>query len=260
MNTFSQLKLSTCLLAASLLFPAAVFGQQDHSGGDHGSQHTMSQQGSGDGHGSGTGQGAGMNHGSGNGQGSGMNHGSGNGQGSGMSHESGMGQGDHHEQMMQRMQQRMGGQNSQAGGDSVFSQIQNKVRALQEDPDTDWSQVNLAALQQHLVDMEHLSLFAEVSTQYLSNGLRYTVTGEGRTLEAIQRMVPTHASQIAMELGMQVEAEATADGAWISVVTSDDNERAMYQAIGFLGLMTLGEHHEAHHQDMAGGSSGHAGH
>ena len=218
MKHVSRSKLSACLLTASLLLPVAVFGQQDHSGGDHSGQHTMSHQGSGDGHGSGSG------HGSGNGQGAGMNQGS---------HD-----GAQHEQMMQRMQQRMRGQNSQSGGDSVFTQIQNQVRTLQEDPDTDWTQVDLTALQQHLVDMEHLSLFAEVSTQYLANGLRYTVTGQGRTLAAIQRMVPMHAQQIATELGMQVEAEVTAEGAWISVITADDKERAMYQAIGFLGLMT----------------------
>jgi len=246
MKHVSRSTLSACLLTASLLLPVAVFGQQDHSGGDHSGQHTMSQQGFGDGHGSGSG------------------HGSGNGQGAGMGQGTGMNQGSHdgaqHEQMMQRMQQIMRGQNSQSGGDSVFTQIQNQVRTLQQDPDTDWTQVDLTALQQHLVDMEHLSLFAEVSTQYLANGLRYTVTGQGRTLAAIQRMVPMHAQQIATELGMQVEAEATAEGAWISVITADDKERAMYQAIGFLGLMTLGEHHDAHHQSMAGGSSGHSGH
>lgn len=240
MSTESRLKLSTCLLAASLLLPAVAFGQQDHSGGDHGGQHTMSQQGSGDGHGSGSG------HGAGNGQGFGMGQGEQD--------------GARREEMMQRMQQRMRGQNGHSGGDSVFTQIQNQVRTLQENPDTDWTQVDLTALQQHLVDMEHLSLFAEVSTQYLANGLRYTVTGQGRTLEAIQRMVPMHASQIAGELGIQAEAGTTAEGAWISVVTADDKERAMYQAIGFLGLMTLGEHHDAHHQSMAGGNSGHSGH
>jgi len=45
-------------------------------------------------------------------------------------------------------------------------------------------------LRQHLIDMDEVTMRATVQKEPIENGLRIRVTGAGRTLEAIQRMVP----------------------------------------------------------------------
>jgi hypothetical protein len=113
-----------------------------------------------------------------------------------------MGQGMH-DGMHQGMQGGMGGHGmhgQQSGalgaptmpGQDAFGTIQEIVQILQADPSTDWSKVNIAALRQHLIDMNEVTLRAAAAERVLDNGIEVTVTGEGRTMEAIKRMVPAH--------------------------------------------------------------------
>ena len=61
---------------------------------------------------------------------------------------------------------------------------------LEADPNTDWSKVNISALREHLVDMNEVTLKAVANERKLDNGIEIAVTGEGRTLDAIKRIVP----------------------------------------------------------------------
>jgi hypothetical protein len=110
-----------------------------------------------------------------------------------------------HEQMMQGrggmgpgMGQGMhGGMHGAIGvptmlGQDAFGSIQEVVQMLQADPATDWSKVNIAALREHLIDMNEVTLRAVASERMLDNGIEITVSGESRTLAAIKRMVPAH--------------------------------------------------------------------
>ncbi len=81
-------------------------------------------------------------------------------------------------------------------GQAAFGAIQEIVRMLLADPMTNWSRVDIDALRQHLVDMDELTLHADAKKEPIENGLRILVTGKGRTLEAIRRMVPAHAQDI----------------------------------------------------------------
>src|SRR5579862_5698718 len=83
-----------------------------------------------------------------------------------------------------------GMQGQQSGGPTMpgqdaFGAIQQIVEILEADPATDWSKVDIGALRQHLIDMHEVTLHAAVAEQALGNGIELTVTGEGRTLEAI---------------------------------------------------------------------------
>src|SRR5512145_146537 len=75
-------------------------------------------------------------------------------------------------------------------GQEAFGAIQEIVRILEADPKTDWSKVNIGALREHLIDMDEVTMRARASERMLGNGIEITVTGEGRTLDAIKRMVP----------------------------------------------------------------------
>ena len=70
-------------------------------------------------------------------------------------------------------------------GQDAFGAIQEIVRMLEADPNTDWSKVNLEALRQHLIDMNDVTLKAEAVAKPVDGGIEVTVTGAGRTAQAI---------------------------------------------------------------------------
>ena len=72
---------------------------------------------------------------------------------------------------------------------------------LEADPATDWSKVNISALREHLIDMDEVTLRAAAAERALDNGVEIAVTGAGRTLDAIKRMVPAHAHELASSAG-----------------------------------------------------------
>ena len=85
---------------------------------------------------------------------------------------------------------------SVSSGQDAFGAIQEIVARLEADPATDWSKVNLEALRQHLIDMNEVTLRADATATPVAGGLSVAITGSGRTLAAIQRMVPAHAQEI----------------------------------------------------------------
>jgi len=70
------------------------------------------------------------------------------------------------------------------------------VQKLEADPATYWSKIIIGILRQHLIDMDEVTLRAFASERALDNDLEVAVTGEGRTLAAIKRMIPAHASDL----------------------------------------------------------------
>ena len=204
-----------------------------------------------------------MDHG-----GMGMDH-----SGMGMDH-SGMGAATDHakqsdEQMRGMMQQhkemmaRMHGQSVPAGvptlpGQDAFGAVQEIVRVLEADPKTDWSKVDLEALRQHLIDMNDVTLKAEVATKAVDGGLEMAVTGSGRTLAAIRRMVPAHASEINGLNGWNAKASMLDGGVLLTVTAIDPKEVAHIRGLGFIGILVSGSHHQPHHLAMAKGEPIHA--
>lgn len=143
------------------------------------------------------------------------------------------------------------------GGQSTFSAIAEIVAMLRGDPDTDWDKVNIAALQEHLLDMDLLTLESRAETTVLPNGGLFSVTADGRALQAIQTMVVAHAPFLAQATGWDVTAEIIDDGARMRVVTGNDRDVAMIQALGFYGLMATDAHHQEHHLAIATGQLNH---
>lgn len=137
-------------------------------------------------------------------------------------------------------------------GQEAFGTIQEVVRLLEADPATDWSKVNIASLREHLIDMDDLTMRARLSERALENGVEITVTGAGRTLDAIKRMVPAHAHELA-GLGWNARTEDLPNGVKLVATTSDLREAIKIKALGFLGIMVQGTHHQRHHLMMAKG-------
>jgi hypothetical protein len=137
-------------------------------------------------------------------------------------------------------------------GQDAFGTIQEIVQILQADQTTDWLKVNIGALRQHLIDMNEVTLHATAAERMLDNGIEIAATGEGRTLEAIKRMVPAHVSEL-REIGWNAKSEDLANGVKLTVTASEAQPLAKLKALGFMGIMVQGGHHQPHHLMMAKG-------
>jgi len=137
-------------------------------------------------------------------------------------------------------------------GQAAFGAIQEIVGMLQADPRTDWSKVDVDALRQHLIDMDEVTLRATAKKAPIDNGLRIEVTGTGRTLEAIQRMVPEHARDIDGMSGWMVRTTALPDGVELTVTAGNPADVQRIRGLGFMGIMVQGTH-QMHHLAMAKG-------
>jgi hypothetical protein len=142
-------------------------------------------------------------------------------------------------------------------GQDAFGAIQEIVAMLEADPKTDWSKVNLAALREHLVDMNEVVLKADAAEKPIDGGLEIAVTGSGRTLTAIQRMIPAHAQEIDGLKGWSAKATLRPEGVLLTVTASDPREVEHIRGLGFIGVLASGSHHQRHHFAMAKGEMPH---
>jgi hypothetical protein len=143
-------------------------------------------------------------------------------------------------------------------GQDAFGAIQEIVRILEADPETDWSKVDLEALRQHLIDMNEVTLRADAAAKQIEGGLEIAVTGSGRTLAAIQRMAPAHAQEINGLNGWTAKTETLPNGVLLTITSVDAKEIQHIRGLGFIGLLTSGSHHQPHHLAMAKGEFAHA--
>jgi hypothetical protein len=142
-------------------------------------------------------------------------------------------------------------------GQDAFGTIQEIVRILEGDPATDWSRVDLDALREHLIDMNELTLHATSRAEPVDGGLSILVTGTGRTLEAIRRMVPAHAREVDGQDSWSVTTEPVAEGVVLTVTSADPTQVVKIHGLGFMGVMVRGAHHQRHHLAMARGVFAH---
>lgn len=138
-------------------------------------------------------------------------------------------------------------------GQGAFGAVQEIVRMLEADPGTDWTKVNLAELREHLIDMNEVTLKAKAEERPIEHGLEVAVTGSGRTLEAVQRMIPAHAQELNGLHGWTAESSALPDGVLLKVTSAEPSEVTHIRGLGFIGLLVSGAHHQPHHLAMAKG-------
>jgi hypothetical protein len=142
-------------------------------------------------------------------------------------------------------------------GQATFAAIAEIVALLEAEPRTDWSRVDLDALREHLVDMDEVMLRAVARVEPLPGGIVALVTGEGRTRDAIRRMVPAHAAELDRMAGWGARTEPVPDGVRLVVTGDDPASASRLRGLGFFGLMATGGHHQAHHLAIARGEHPH---
>lgn len=140
-------------------------------------------------------------------------------------------------------------------GQAAFAAIAEIVDILRSDPETDWSKVDIAALRRHLIDMDAVTLRADVSARPVPDGAAFDVTAEASdVIGAIRRMVAAHAQTMTGANGMTMTAERIDGGARLTVTGPKTD---MIRGLGFIGIMTIGMHHQAHHLAIARGDAPH---
>lgn len=176
--------------------------------------------------------------------------------------------GSGHLQEMMRQQQGMlsgGGHAGMPGasttptmpGQDAFGAIQETVRILEADPKTDWSKVDLEGFRQHLIDMNEVVLKADAAAKPIDGGLEVAITGSGRALVAIQRMIPAHAKTLNGLNRWTAKAVTLPNGELLTVTATDPKQVQHIRGLGFIGLLASGSHHQPHHLAMAKGEFDH---
>lgn len=143
-------------------------------------------------------------------------------------------------------------------GQAAYGAISEIVRLLEADPMTDWSKVNIEALRQHLIDMDDVIMNAVSVQREVPGGMEATVTGTGRTVGAIRRMVVNHAATLSKGTEFNATTTEIPGGVRLVVVArsrSDLKMVARVRGLGFAGLLTEGDHHAAHHMALARGAA-----
>jgi hypothetical protein len=152
--------------------------------------------------------------------------------------------------------QQLGGAVATQPGQGAFAAIQEIVEILAADPKTDWSKVNIDALRQHLVDMNNVTLAANVMSEPIDGGMRFDVTGEGPVRDSIRRMIAAHAATMNGVDGWKFEA-AEIDGGASLTVHPPAKDLDKLRGLGLFGVLTLGMHHQVHHLMIARGENPH---
>ncbi len=142
-------------------------------------------------------------------------------------------------------------------GQAAFAAISEVVAILEADPGTDWSKVDIAALHDHLVDMDRVIVDARVVERPVPDGVEMTVSGSTEVMESARRMVRAHASMVGADRGWGVDVQDRGSDLLVTWTTPRPEEVARLRALGFYGFMVDGSHHQQHHLMIAKGMNPH---
>jgi hypothetical protein len=144
-------------------------------------------------------------------------------------------------------------------GTDMFATIQEVVQKLSADPGTDWSKVNLEALRQHLRDMFEFSYNVDViSQQSIDQGVKILIKPVTAKAEyALNKVLRAHPMMLKMETGWDMQSSKSGGQYQIIVTTTKPAEVEKIRGLGYIGLLAIGNHHQAHHWAMSKGQDPH---
>lgn len=142
-------------------------------------------------------------------------------------------------------------------GQSAFAAIAELIAALEADPNTDWNNVDIASLREHLRDMDIVTIDSVAVATPVEGGIKFIITGEENVFPSIQRMVLAHAGMMEGIGDWEYDAKELPNGASLTVRVPEA-DMAKLQAFGFYGVLASGMHHQTHHWMMATGTNPHA--
>jgi hypothetical protein len=156
----------------------------------------------------------------------------------------------------------MGGVPLHAPGHAIFGTVQEAIRALEADSTTDWSQVDVEALRQHLIDMHHVALHVAVEERTpIEGGVRLVVRPTNdAAAAALQRVLSAHPAMLQQETGWQMDVNAEGDRFALRITDPSGGAVNKIRALGYMGVLAYGAHHQHHHWMMVRGHAPHGHH
>lgn len=147
----------------------------------------------------------------------------------------------------------------QEPGQAVFGTVQEAIRALEADSTTDWSQVDVDRLRQHLFDMHHVAVNVTVEQKApVENGVQIRVRPTKEAARAsLDRVLSAHPHMLKQETGWTMQVKEQDDAYILRVTTDDPSETDKIRALGYMGLLAYGQHHQRHHWHLVGGKHPH---
>jgi len=144
-------------------------------------------------------------------------------------------------------------------GNDAFGAIQEVTAMLLADPETDWRRVDLEALRVHLVDMENMTLRVDLIEQSETPaGVRVVIEPQDeRALASLRRVLAVHPAQLAAETGWTMSVLEEGGRFTLTIETDVPNEIEIIRGLGYIGAMTIGDHHKIHHWMIATGVNPH---
>jgi hypothetical protein len=142
-------------------------------------------------------------------------------------------------------------------GQSQFAAIAEIVTLLRDDPKTNWAQVDIKALRDHLLDMDDVTTGAVVERVVDGLSVTFMITGDQVVAGSIKRMVLAHSPMLQRASDWTTGSAEIMDGAKMQVQVGSQEDLNQVLGLGFFGLMTIGAHHQQHHLMIATGRSPH---
>lgn len=139
-------------------------------------------------------------------------------------------------------------------GHGAFAAVAEIAPQLQSDPATDWTRVDFEALRRHLINMDNVTLRSAVEVTDVPGGAPFAISAtDPEIADSRVRMVTGHAAAMDDPAGRRYQV-ATGDTGAVLTVTGD---AAQIRTLGFIGVMTMRMHHQAHHWAIATGGPPH---
>jgi len=137
--------------------------------------------------------------------------------------------------------------------------VQEAIRRLEADSTTDWSEVDVARLRRHLLDMHRVAVHVTVEQKApIENGVRLRVRPTPEAARAsLGRVLDAHPHMLKQETGWKMTVEETGDAYVLRVTTGNPSETAKIRALGYMGLLAYGQHHQRHHWHLVTGKHPH---
>lgn len=148
----------------------------------------------------------------------------------------------------------------QEPGQPIFGTVQEAIRALESDSTTDWSQVNVERLRQHLIDMHNVALHVQVlETKDVDGGVQLTVRPSGDSARSsLQRVLKAHPTMLKRETGWPMDVTERGEDILLRTTDPSGQQTEKIRALGYIGLLSYGAHHQRHHWKLVRGQSPHS--
>lgn len=144
-------------------------------------------------------------------------------------------------------------------GNAIFGTIQEVIKNLESDPNTNWEKVDIEGLRQHLIDMENFTTGVDVvSQENIEKGAQIVIRAKSEEAhQSLTRALKAHPSMMESETGWTMDVKQNKELFTLIIETNKPEEVVKLRAFGYIGIMAQGDHHQVHHWMMASGSNPH---